>query len=434
MNYDKVVLFTGDTETLSYFSRRLAEYFTSVGKQVFLFDFEEELESYLKLTWFLTPRTVMVTFNFIGFCGEEIFIEENGRSVWDNREILCLNIVVDHPFYYHKFEPLLPKRYVQFSIDRDHEAYLKRFFPHITSGGFLPLAGTEYNQNMDFLANEKDMLTVAQSKRAASAQSRIPVITACGKVFLNDFGGERIPYQKRSMDIVFTGNYTPTDKLRPYLDGFSKEYADFYFRIIDDFLENPQMGMDQGIEKHLWEEVEDISEEGIKACMPNTIFIDLFVRFTFRAAAVRTLADAGFRVHVFGGGWEKFPCKHPENIIAGGLLDSPGCLKMLADSRISLNVMPWFKQGAHDRVFNSMLCGAVSLTDSSIYLKEIIKDGQQAVFYELNDWDGLSERVEYLLSHTSEAEEIAVSGYQFAAAHHRWANRGEAIDHYLQNI
>jgi len=115
-------------------------------------------------------------------------------------------------------------------------------------------------------------------------------------------------------------------------------------------------------------------------------------------------------------------------------IDSPGCLKMLADSRIALNVMPWFKQGAHNRVFNAMLCGTVSLTDSSVYLKEIIKDGQQAVFYELNDWDGLSERVEYLLSHVSEAEEIAVSGYQFAAAHHRWANRGEAIDHYLQNI
>lgn len=129
MEYGKVVLFTGDTETLAYFSRRLMEYFSSRKKQVFLFDFEEELSSFLKLSWFLEPgNTVMVTFNFIGFCGEDIFIEKNGMSIWDNRKIPCINIVVDHPFYYHKFCPLLPKRYVQFSIDRDHQNYLERFF------------------------------------------------------------------------------------------------------------------------------------------------------------------------------------------------------------------------------------------------------------------------------------------------------------------
>ncbi len=34
MNYQKVVLFTGDTETLAYFSRRLAEYFSSLKTQM----------------------------------------------------------------------------------------------------------------------------------------------------------------------------------------------------------------------------------------------------------------------------------------------------------------------------------------------------------------------------------------------------------------
>lgn len=419
MNYNKVVLFTGDTETLAYFSRRLAEYFISIDKEIFLFDFGQELESFLKLSWFLPPDagtddTVMVTFNFIGFCGESIFIEENGASIWDNRNIPCLNIVVDHPFYYHKFKPLLPKRYIQFSIDRDHEIYLKRFFPEIISGGFLPLAGTSY----------------------IPLENKAPqIMSCCGKLFPLDYGTEEIPYEKRSMDIVFTGNYTPTDHLRPYLNDFSKEYADFYFRIIDDFLDHPWMAMDAGIEKHLWEEVEELNEEGLKACMPGTIFIDLYVRFTFRAAAVRTLADAGFRVHVFGGGWEHlsedYSLRHPENIIPGGPLDSPGCLKKIADSRISLNVMPWFKQGAHDRVFNSMLCGAVSLTDSSIYMKEILRDMEQVVFYELNDWDGLAQKADWLLSHPKKAEEIAEAGRREAVKRHQWRHRGEELDRYI---
>lgn len=415
MDYQKVVLFTGDTETLAYFSRRLAEYFSSLKKQVFLFDFEEELESFLKLSWFLEPRnTVVVTFNFIGFCGEDIFIEKNGKLIWDNREIPCINIVVDHPFYYHKFQPLLPKYYIQFSIDRDHQHYLERFFPEIISGGFLPLAGTEY------VNLEREV----EENKAVSAN---------GKQYPQDYGRIWIPYKERSMDIIFTGNYTATENLKPHLKEVSEEYADFYFRIIADFLENPSLRMEEGIEKHLWEEVEGIDEQGIKACMPYMIFIDLYVRFAFRAKAVQTLVDAGFRVDVFGGGWEHLKCNCPKNLIIHGMLDSAQCLEQISNSKISLNVMPWFKDGAHDRVFNSMLNGAVCLTDTSRYLKELLKDGENVVFYELNNWDMLIKKAEYLLTNEDAAEKIACSGREYAKTFHTWKNRGKALDKYIQD-
>lgn len=415
MDYKKVVLFTGDTETLAYFSRRLAEFFISVGKDVFLFDFEEELKSFLKLPWFLeTGNTVMVTFNFIGFCGEDIFMEANGRSIWDNRGIPCLNIVVDHPFYYHKFQPLLPERYVQFSIDRDHEKYLKRFFPEIVSGGFLPLAGTNYSLS---------------EKEGDFAE----VVSVNGRQYGKDHGKTWIPYRERGMDIIFTGNYTATEKLQLHLKEISGEYADFYSQIIHDFLKNPEMGMDAGIEKHLWEEVEGIDEMGIRECMPNMIFVDLYVRFTFRAKAVQTLIDAGFSVDVFGGGWERLPCRHPENLRIHGMVDSAQCLEKISDSRISLNVMPWFKDGAHDRVFNSMLNGAISLTDPSKYMKEIFQDGKNVVFYELNDWEGLVEKTAYLLGHQEEAEDIARFGKEYAKTYHTWKNRGEMLDRYIRD-
>lgn len=414
MNYQKVILFTGDTETLAYFSRRLAEYFSSLKKQVFLFDFKEELESFLKLSWFIeSGNTVVITFNFIGFCGEDIFIEKNGKLIWDNREVPCINIVVDHPFYYHKFQPLLPKHYIQFSIDRNHEKYLKRFFPEIISGGFLPLAGTEY---VDLEIEEKNM-----------------AVSANGKRYPKDYGRNWIPYKERSIDIIFTGNYTTTENLKPHLKEVSEEYAEFYFRIIEDFLEHPSLSIEEGIEKHLWEEVEGIGEEGIKTCMPHMIFIDLYVRFAFRAKAVQTLVDAGFHVDVFGGGWENLECKCKENLRIHGMLDSAECLEKICDSKISLNVMPWFKDGAHDRVFNSMLNQAVCLTDTSKYLKEILKDGEQVVFYELNHWDDLIEKVEYLLTHEREAEQIALSGQQYARTYHTWKNRGKTLDQYIQD-
>lgn len=45
-------------------------------------------------------------------------------------------------------------------------------------------------------------------------------------------------------------------------------------------------------------------------------------------------------------------------------------MQAMRDARIALNVMPWFKDGAHDRVFTAMLQGTAALTDDSRYLRE----------------------------------------------------------------
>ena len=79
---------------------------------------------------------------------------------------------------------------------------------------------------------------------------------------------------------------------------------------------------------------------------------------------------------------------------------SYGCLEALADSRLSLNVMPWFKDGAHDRIFNSMCNGAVCITDHSKYLDEILTPDENIIFYDLKQLDKLPEIFENALNDT----------------------------------
>lgn len=95
------------------------------------------------------------------------------------------------------------------------------------------------------------------------------------------------------------------------------------------------------------------------------------------------LVDAGIQVDVFGKGWDELTCGHPENMILHPQTTSEECLKAIAASKISLNVMPWFKDGAHDRVFNSILNGTVSVTDTSKYLCGELKEGQGVCYYDL---------------------------------------------------
>ena len=139
----KIILFTKGIETLWYFSEQLGKELEILGYDVFYFDQCKEYRSLSALIWFCEPKvTAAISFNFDGCSGEDYFIDSKGVSFFDAREVTFINIVVDHPFYYHKFAPYLPKKYIQISIDREHEAYLKRFFPEIQRGPFVPLGGT----------------------------------------------------------------------------------------------------------------------------------------------------------------------------------------------------------------------------------------------------------------------------------------------------
>lgn len=61
---------------------------------------------------------------------------------------------------------------------------------------------------------------------------------------------------------------------------------------------------------------------------------------------------------------EKYQMEEPAEDIPNDL----AALERMGNSKIVLNVMPWFKAGSHERVFDALCCGAIALTDRSEYL------------------------------------------------------------------
>lgn len=383
----KIILFEGDIETLGYFSEQLSKAFEKKGASVFLFDFQKEEESFQKLLTFCETREqlFMITFNFTGIRGEEIFLSEEGESFFDYFNIFCINIVVDHPYYYHELISKRPSFYEQISIDRFHEKYMKRFFPQVSLGPFLPLGGT-----------------------ALLEKNKIPSL------------------EQRIYDVAFTGNYTPPHHFDRHITRIDDEYTAFYHSIIDTLIENPQRTMEEVWEEALLRDLGPLSDEELGKCMANMIFIDLYIRFYFRGEVIKTLADAGIKVHLFGSGWDLLECRKPENLILGGPLTSKGCLEELLKTKISLNVMPWFKDGAHDRIFNSMLNGALCLTDRSDYLQKNFADNENIKFYDLKDIQALPDMVNGLLINPAAMKEIIEAGYEKALSH-TWESRAHVL-------
>lgn len=389
----KIMFFEGDIETQGYFSRQIAEAMQAAGHDVFIYDLSSPWSSTEKFfRFFEKGNTVLINFNFHGMSGETFFLDENDRMMWDALDIPSYNIVVDHPMYYHHFLEKVPANYHHISIDRNHEKYMERFFPEIARGPFLPLAGTELYPN----------------------KSRVPVVC-------------------RRYDVMMVGNYCAPATFERFITRIDDEYTAFYYGMIDDLMANPHRTVEEVAEAHLTAELGEVPEEELKKTMAALTFIDLYVRYTLRGRIVQELVDGGIKVHVFGDGWELLPCKHEENLIRMNNLDSAGCLKKLCQTKISLNVMPWFKDGAHDRIFNSMLNGAVCLTDSSVYLDGILHDGEDCSIYLLKQIERLPEIAGRLLADPERMQEIADAGYLLAKAGHTWAHRAEQLHTLIEN-
>ena len=390
----RIVMFEGGVETLGWFSHQMAERFREAGYLVFFYNLEDEDTSAKKLRKFIkTGETALVTFNFQGLEKEAGVYSEREGYVWDAYRIPCYNIAADHPYFYHDRLRELPKAYYHVSIDRFHQKYFREFYPEFSEAGFLPLAGTE-------LADAAD--------------------------------GRKLQTASRPIDVVFTGNYTELPFFEPYINWINDEYAEFYRGIIQELIQKPAETVEAVALRHCEREMGKVACDQLRGAFYRMIFIDLYVRNYWRGLAVRLLADAGIRVDVVGKGWEDLDCEHPENLILHPQTDSVTCLRLLRQSKISLNVMPWFKDGAHDRVFNSILNGAVCVSDTSAYLGGELADGEGVCYFDLGKIQELPVIVQELLQDREKMESISAKGMPKVRAYHTWAQRADTLAEGIQ--
>lgn len=390
-NITKIIWIKNAVETLGYFSEQIASALEASGYDTYCIDYERLYESLEGVRRFaVRGETALLTFNFIGLGDEEIFREETGGFLWEAYDMKYLNILVDHPFYYHaRLVQVLP-RMTLFCVDREHVAYVKRFYPGIPVK-FLPLAG-----NM---------------RR--------------GETLLS---GESGQMREALYDLVFTANYVPPAQLERQICLLDEEYRSFYRGILEDLILDPAQSVDAVMERHIRREIGDVSDRDLCAALGGMVLVDLYARTYFRGEVVRTLAEQGVRVDVFGAGWEMLSCGKPENIIRhGGQVTSAVCVEAVRNARLSLNLMPWFKDGAHDRIFTAMLQRTVCVTDDSRYLRGEFADGEGLVYFSLKEREHLPGLVKTLLHDAAELEKIAQKGFRKAHAGHTWRERAAEL-------
>ncbi|MBD5157555.1 MAG: glycosyltransferase family 1 protein [Butyrivibrio sp.] len=385
------IFFKDKIETLEYFSARLADALSGLGFETYIHGFYGDraaLFSHIR-----DGESVLVTFNCIGVSGEPEYISD-GVSLWRLHAVTVINILVDHPMYYHEqLEKLavyasLPERTHIVCIDRNHMRYVRSFYPEAVNLHFMVLAGSGEEYAVDF--------------------------------------------DKKKYDIIFTGNFTPCSHFERFIECNGPEYAVFYRGIIDDMLSDPSRPVEQVCLEHIKREAPDASPYELRFTMSKFLFIDLYVRFYLREKAIAALDAAGFNLVLIGHGFESLRTKSGRTLSGKALLPTAHCLKETAFAKISLNVMPGFADGGHDRILSSMLCRTLSLTDTSIWLKENFTDGYDLCFYDITRPEGLVDTAAELLANPEKLYAVTLNGNKKALESHTWESRACEILNWIQ--
>lgn len=313
---------------------------------------------------------IILTCNAICCDYAERYLPEQGRYV---------SVIYDNPIVHHLRLQKLGQKSVIFSCDRIYADYIRKVYPKIGTVDFLPLSG-------------------------------LPA------------PGEIVPYEKRKVPLLFTGSYFDVNAAYKTLTELPNGIRELFLDIADYMIHEPETVLFEALDAVLKKWNLSMTETERIELLNNMSCLDIYLRAYFRDKMMRAVLEADVPIHIFGNGWDKFQCAKKSNIIMEKGYGEVA-LHMLRNSKISLNIMPWFRAGIQERNISAMLSGAVSLTDSSQYIEEEFCDGKDIALYSLRNLEKLPEQITNLLEDTDGSSAMAEAAYQKAMQKHTWEHR-----------
>ena len=306
-----------------------------------------------------------------------------GHEALVMKDSVYVCLMFDHPVYLFERLDLANERTIIIHCDLRGAQYIAEYCPNVGSVGFVPLSGS--------------------------------------------YVSDRVPYKERRYDVVFTGSYNnPNTIYNEKIANMSDNDRLFADELIGIMKNKPSLMIQDALHELLEKHGIELEARAFHVKLLRYIGVEAYMRAWIREQVVRTIVDSGIIIHIFGGGWDSFECEHPENIIR---MDGDGetSLRAIANSKISLNVMPWFRGGFQERIASAMLCGAVALTDTSTYIEEYFSNGEDIAIYYPDKLEELPSIINNILGNPDNAEKIAARGYEKAVNGHTWEHRAVEI-------
>lgn len=382
----KIVLFRGELDTINLFSSQLKKGFLELGEyEIFEVDLQDFQRSFKELYNFMQgePVTAMVGFNS-AFFGMKL---PSGGNMCEQLQIPCVNILVDHPYWYPEILEQMPQNGIVLCVDKRHMNYVNRFYTNISMNGFLPHGGTPMKRNPKPVANRK-----------------------CDVLYAGSLYADYVALQKPDFSV------------------FDFEAEQICEETIELLIQHPEYSIEYVLENTLKKHDVFMNDHMLSQFISSCVYIERIVSSYYREKILATVANAGISLDLYGSGWEKCDWIKLSNVNYHGMVSPHIVLEKMEDAKIVLNTMPWFKEGSHERVFNGMLRGAVVCSEKSTYLEETLPSDTWLKFdLSESSLGNLPTKIKTLLEDEEKMQEIATAGYRLAASRHTWQIRAKEL-------
>ena len=383
----KLIFFYCPLDALRYFMDELAKCAGERGIDYLIADVSDP-DSYKisKLDGFLSDKvpTFMFTMNQAG-----IMLFDKDGNYWKKRGIPVFDFIQDHPRNYEDvlFNP--PCDIKAICLDQNNIKFIKRFYPGIKDIFFMPNGGTE----------------------------------------VRGF----IPFKDRSIDVLYMGGCQQPVEGFPKINGLPDDGIPFFMEVLEKLKTNSHLTTEEAIEEWFSERNIPVSEDVLLTLnLSAAPYIENAIRRYFKLLGMHALDKAGIHVEIYGGdSWVDSKNPFSDNIHINPRISSSELNSIISDAKISLCYIPWYKKGCSEKNFDSMLNGALCVSDKNMYLSEHYNDRENIVFFDMNAPDKMVADVKWLLEHDEEAERIAHNGYLTAGKYDTWKVR---FDYFVDEI
>lgn len=156
--------------------------------------------------------------------------------------------------------------------------------------------------------------------------------------------------------------------------------------------------------------------------------LDLYIKGKDRIELVKSIKEC--RVNIFGtssltGGWGKY-IKN-SNVKFNDPVHYEDAIEIMKQSKIILSSCPEVKNGADERTFAALGCGALVITNHNLYLQKHFRQGKEMLFYQPGKWQSVNEHIHHYLSQPELLEKIASSGQEKTLREHNWDVRAKEL-------
>lgn len=338
-------------------------------------------------------------------------IKYNNRYILNNFDIPVWHYILDHPLYHYKALKVQLNNYNVICLDTFHAKLIRESFPHIREVKVIPLSADEYSisniskkycqDNMADTNSDSSYNTLSYHKCSKRAVKLLFTSTYTDPVKV------ALLYNKSGLNIQNNNINHKDINDNSTKNTLIKDIDNDY--LLNTLLNNPSFTQEKAVQYLRSLNILDNSSSTIQY-LHNNFLIDVYLQCIIREEIVSTIIKNRIPITIYGHGWDAFADKcdilipeYTKYLDIRKEVTYNRLPAIYSNARLSLNQMPWFKGGMHDRIPLALMNGCLSLTDASTYLTDVLNIGEnEGVYtYSLENIESVPDIIMDILNNTA---------------------------------